>query len=346
MDSVHKEFNRWRLALYVLMAVAVCITLQTYGDTGNGHALSLWIQAMFGNVYTIFISIVIEALPFIILGVLGSTLLEAFASPEMIRRIIPKAWIPGILIAGLLGIIFPFCECGLVPIVRKLVEKGVPTPLAVVFLLTVPIVNPIVATATSYAFFSQPDMVIIRLGGAYILAVIVGIITLFVWHKKSILYNVCRHSVSCGCGHDHSYDSRNTGRIGGAIRHGQTEFFDILRYLMIGAALAALTQVYFSREWLNLLGSHATGSVGIMMVMAFFLSICSGADAFVANTFTNSFSTGAIAAFLVYGPMIDLKNLLMLRAAFKASFVFYLVAVVTVLVYGYGVFINYLGVTL
>lgn len=222
-------------------------------------------------------------------------------------------------------------------------EKGVPAPLAIVFLLTVPIVNPIVGAATKYAFFYRPDIVFIRLGGAYLLAVFIGFLTLLFWGNSRIINHSHSHHNDCCCGYHH-HSNKQGARFSQAISHGQDEFFDILRYLVIGAFLAAFVQTFFPRDWLNMLGSHSESSVGVMMLMAFILSVCSGADAFVASTFADSFSTGAIVAFLVYGPMIDLKNLLMLRAAFTGRFVLYLFLIVTLLVFAYGVFINHIGV--
>lgn len=350
MQSLRKS-NVWSLwMLGSACLVALLLLLQPQSKLSLEFAG--WLLDKSSTVHVIFFSIIVEALPFVLIGVLGAVFLEAFITPEFIQKILPKSWLPGILITGLLGVLFPFCECGLVPIVKKLIEKGVPTHLGVVMLLTVPIVNPIVGAATNYAFFSQPDIVVLRLGGAYMIAVMIGLLTLGLWNGKTILSRTghTSHACSCGCDHGHDYHSHSavrsgqSGRFMQAVSHGQDEFFSIMRYLAIGALLAAITQVYFPREWMNMVGTHTEGSVGIMMVAAFFLSICSGADAFVANTFANTFTNGAIVAFLVYGPMIDLKNFLMLRAVFKSSFVFYLLVLVSLFAFCYGVLINYWGV--
>lgn len=352
MQSMRRS-NSWSLwMLGGACLAAVLLLLQPQSKLGL--ELAGWLLDKFSTVHVIFFSIIVEALPFVLMGVLGAILLEALVTPEFVRKILPKSWLPGILITGLLGVCFPFCECGLVPIVKKLIEKGVPTHLGVVMLLTVPIVNPIVGAATNYAFFSQPDIVVLRIGGAYVIAVMIGLITLGLWQGKTILSKNghTAHACSCGCEHANDHDahshrghrSGHSSRFFQAVSHGQDEFFSIMRYLAIGALLAAMTQVYFPREWLNLVGTHTEGSVGIMMLAAFFLSICSGADAFVANTFANTFTNGAIVAFLVYGPMIDLKNFLMLRAVFKSSFVLYLLVLVSLFAFGYGVLINHWGV--
>ncbi|RYD05536.1 hypothetical protein N752_09320 [Desulforamulus aquiferis] len=113
-----------------------------------------------------------------------------------------------------------------------------------------------------------------------------------------------------------------------------------MNYLVIGAFLAASVQVFVPRTLLTSAGSHETGSVAVMMLVAFLLSLCSGADAFVASTFVNTFTPGSVVAFMVFGPMVDLKNVLMMLAAFKWSFVLWLVLWVTTLAFCLGVAIN------
>lgn len=118
MHSKKKEANGWWLL--AVSVVIICASIwQTQDNLGLLFEIKSLLQDIFGNVHIVFLSIIIEALPFVIMGVIGSSLLEAFVSPEVIRRFLPRGWIPGILIAGLIGIIFPFCECGLVPIVKN-----------------------------------------------------------------------------------------------------------------------------------------------------------------------------------------------------------------------------------
>jgi len=340
LESSAKKYL-WLLAGMILLNAAMII--QTRFNIGIGQSFGEMRQGILGKVHIIFFSIILEALPFVIMGVIGSMLLEAFVSPDVIRRLLPRLWLPGILISGGLGFLFPFCECGLVPIVRRLMEKGVPAYLAAVFLLAAPVVNPVVGAATKFAFFAQPEMVYWRLGGAYLVAVLAGMALLPFWHRSVLLRQQSSGHGQCGCGCSHSHHHM-TGKIAGVLLHGQEEFFSILRYLVIGACLAAFTQVFFPRDVLNMLGGHPEGSVALMMGFAFLLSLCSGADAFVASTFINTFSPGALLAFMVFGPMVDLKNVLMMRAAFKESFVIYLVALVTMLSFILGVLINWSGV--
>lgn len=299
----------------------------------------------FANLHVIFFSIIIEALPFVVIGVMGSALLEVFVSADTIRRILPKTWFLGIGVAGLLGLFFPFCECGLVPIVRRLMEKGVPTPLAAVFLLSAPVVNPLVGMATHFAFFNQPEFVYWRLGGAYLIAVTVSILLVHFWDgENQIKPGYFADYCGCGFSHEYQWDNSLSGKLKNIFNHCQEEFFNIMYYLVIGAFLASAAQTYIPRVWLTTAGSHETGSVGVMMLLAFLLSLCSGADAFVANTFVSTFTPGSVLAFMIFGPMVDLKNTLMMLSSFKLGFVVRLVFWVTTLSFIFGVAINKLGV--
>lgn len=333
-----KSFT-WLIFLLIFINLILLIGAQL--QLASGEFFIQLHQGSLGNLHVIFFSILIEALPFIVIGVLGSTLLEVFVSPDTIRRLLPKTWFLGIFVSGSLGLIFPFCECGLVPIVRRLMEKGVPAPLAAVFLLTAPVVNPVVGLATHFAFMNQPEFVYWRLGGAYLLAIIVGFLLIRSW-KDSIPLNPTYSPYSCGCGLQHGspWDNSFRNKISRVLSHSQEEFFSIMNYLVIGAFLAASAQIFVPRVWLTSAGSHETGSVAVMMLVAFFLSLCSGADAFVASTFVNTFTPGSVVAFMVFGPMVDLKNILMMLAAFKWSFVFRLVFWVTTLAFSLGVAIN------
>ena len=338
--SITRNFKSF-LLVFVFLSLVILLGPQTR------EIFNEITKETFSNLHLIFFSIIVEALPFIILGVIGSMLLETFVSPDLVRRLLPRTWFSGILVAGLMGFLFPFCECGLVPIVRRLMEKGVPAPLATVFLLTVPVVNPVVGAATHFAFFNRPDFMYWRLGGAYIIAITVGFIILRTWGGKNPLKQSNHYYNSCGCGCDHAYSSIHNSlgdRLLGAFEHAQQEFFSIMQYLIIGAFLASSAQVFLPRGWLTSVGTHPVGSVGVMMGLAFFLSICSGADAFVANTFVNTFTPGALVAFMVFGPMVDLKNLMMMLSAFKVRFVVRLVFSVTLLAFTLGVVINKMGV--
>ena len=267
---------------------------------------------------TAFIGILLEALPFVLAGALLSSLLRVFVPDDIISRWIPRRPLPAIIFACLLGIIFPVCECGMIPLVRRLIHKGMPVYVAIVFILSGPILNPVVYGATLTAFRSHPDLAYARMGLAFVVACIIGLI-IYATIKKSPL----RLSVQRETQDTHNINSRG-GKLTSIFVHTSDEFFEMGKYLIIGCLLTAGIQTFMVQESLVAIGQKPLGSYLFMMGLAFVLSLCSTSDAFVASTFVHSFPAGSLIAFMVLGPMLDFKNSLMLLALFKTKFALYL----------------------
>ena len=277
---------------------------------------------------TIFISILIEALPFVTLGVLISGIIQIFVTEEMIAKIMPKNKILAVIFSSLLGILFPSCECGIVPIVSRLVAKGVPISAGIAFMLTAPIINPVVLFATYIAFGSDWKMLIFRAIGSVVVANAVGILLAFRFKGNPFKENYHHH-------HHHE----NTSwwkKIWQTLEHAVEEFFSMGKYLVIGSLIAAAVQTYIKTATLVSIGHNQASSSIVMMVLSFILSLCSEADAFIASSFRTTFSTGALLAFLVFGPMLDIKNLMMMLATFKKRLVFMIVPAIFVTVFIYS----------
>lgn len=166
----------------------------------------------FLNFKTVFLSIIIEALPFILIGVFVSAILHNFVSEETIRKVLPRNRIPNILLASFLGIIFPVCECGIVPVTRRVVSKGVPLYSAITFMLAAPIINPVVASSTAVAFSANPKMVWFRLGLAFFVSFFSGLILSFLFDSGELKKGaVAQNQCGCGCTHDnHHHHSQPT----------------------------------------------------------------------------------------------------------------------------------------
>jgi uncharacterized membrane protein YraQ (UPF0718 family) len=275
---------------------------------------------------TIFISIVIEAVPFIVVGAFVSALIEVFVSENMIVRILPKNRFLSVITASLIGVLFPGCECGIVPITAKAVEKGMPLYSAVAFMLTGPIINPIVLFATFIAFGNSWTMVWYRAGLAIGVSILVGIILSFVIKDNQLKVNSDVHV------HDHFHQNTKQKLIS-VITHTIDEFLNVGKFLVMGSLIASIMQVYIPTKILVTLGNTKVTATLIMMALAFILSICSEADAFVASSFRNTFSQSSIVAFLVFGAMVDIKNLLMMFGSFKPKFVILLVSLISSLVF-------------
>ncbi|MGX8234255.1 permease [Bacillus subtilis] len=281
-------------------------------------------QSSFLQLNSIFISILIEAIPFILIGVILSGIIQMFVSEEMIARIMPKNRFLPVLFGALAGVLFPACECGIIPITRRLLLKGVPLHAGVAFMLTAPIINPIVLFSTYIAFGNRWSVVFYRGGLALAVSLIIGVILSYQFKDTQLLK-------PDEPGHHHHHGTL-LQKLGGTLRHAIDEFFSVGKYLIIGAFIAAAMQTYVKTSTLLAIGQNDVSSSLVMMGLAFVLSLCSEVDAFIASSFSSTFSLGSLIAFLVFGAMVDIKNLLMMLAAFKKRFVFLLITYIVVIV--------------
>ncbi len=279
------------------------------------------------DIKTFFLSIVLEAIPFVLLGVFFSAFIQTFVTEEQVRRWTPKNPLIAIPFGAFLGFLFPVCECAIIPVVRRLIQKGMPLHVGVVFLLAGPIVNPVVLSSTYLAFARQPDLAFHRGAAALVVAVIVGVLTLLFIRKSPLLLGM-----ESQIRHEEAHAKALRGKLSMTFSHAIDEFFDMGKFLLAGALISALLQVYVSRETLAEIGQTPVTSHLVMMGMAYLFSLCSEADAFIAASFSQSFHASSLLAFLVFGPMLDLKTTLMLLGTFRVGFVVKLVAAVTVLV--------------
>jgi hypothetical protein len=291
---------------------------------------------------TVFLGIFIEALPYLLFGTLVSGLVEVFLDRELMARIISKRAVPAAVSGALMGLIFPVCECGVIPLTRRLFHKGLPLPAGIAFLLAAPVFNPIVFFSTSAAF-GWGAMLWWRMGLSLLIAVIVGLV--FAVEKDPT--NVLRPVSMSEHEHDHDHDHSHAGtksfgdKIQDALLICADEFFEMGRFLIIGAMLAAGLQTFIPQESLLAIGSGPIFSVLVMLALAVILSICSTVDAFVALGFVGTFSFGSILSFLVFGPMVDIKSVLMYSQVFKRKPVMYIVLLPLLMSLLAGIALNY-----
>jgi uncharacterized protein len=297
---------------------------------------------------TIFLGIFIEALPFLLAGVLASSAIHLFVPPSAIQRLSPRNPLLAAVTGALLGLVFPVCECGSVPTTRRLLTKGAPLPLGIAFSLAAPAVNPIVIISTWVAF-GRLDIVLARIGLTILIAVATGFILGHHARPQELLARGVviappqwartlrgrdklskrrandttqleghQHGTTCQHDHDHAHDHvASGGRLRQLLNHAGGEFFEMGRYLVIGGLIAATLQTVVPRSALLALGQGPVVSVVALMLLAVVLSICSTVDAFIALAFVSSFMPGAVLAFLVFGPMIDVKSILMFSSTFR-----------------------------
>lgn len=277
----------------------------------------------------IFLSIIIEALPFVLIGAILSGFIEVFVSPEKVRAWLPQHKVLAILFGTLIGLVFPSCECGIVPIVKRLLEKKVPTYTAIPFLVTAPVINPIVLFATFTAFGNSPLFALYRALGAVLVALIMGILLGF-FIKEPITKRID--------GEAHQTVQKTITIWQGiwqALVHAVDEFFDTGRYLVLGCLFASLVQVYVPTAVLTRIGHQPVTAILLMMVLAFLLSLCSEADAFIGASFLSSFGLAPVMAFLVIGPIVDVKNLLMMQPHFRGKYILGFVGTSSLVVLAY-----------
>ncbi len=276
----------------------------------------------------VFLGIFIEAVPFLLLGTLASGLVEVFFDREELARILPRQPFLAALTGSLLGLFLPVCECGVVPLTRRLFQKGVPSAVGISFLLAAPVINPVVIASTYAAFGFSPVF-----WGRIALTLGVALVTGLVFSLQPDINQILRDPVPVHA-HDAplvvSLDAQPAvAPLGQRLRQvviiAGDEFFEMGRYLVIGSMMAALLQTFIPQQVLAALGHGPVLSVVVMAAIAVLLSVCSTVDAFIALAFIGQFPTGALLSFLVYGPMVDIKSTLMFTRVFRRRGVVYLV---------------------
>jgi uncharacterized membrane protein YraQ (UPF0718 family) len=309
-----------------------------------------WFHFSWQNFWFSFLALAFEGLPFVLVGSLISGFIAAFVPSRIITRFLPKNRFLATLVSGLLGLIFPVCECGVVPVVRRLLDKGLPLSCGLTYMLASPIVNPLVAISTYAAFRGQhPELnTAVRLVSGYLVAVVVGLSVsrldpARLLGSKAIpsrspvsprLQRTSRRRAALSIATmpdapDVSRDVSVIQRVIGAIQLASDDFIDTAVYFMIGAAVASVFNTAVDQRIILPLASSPILSVVAMMLIAGVLTLCSTSDAFIAATFT-SFPIPARMAFLVFGPMFDFKLLFLYSALLKKR---------TVLALGVGLFI-------
>ncbi|HEO6453341.1 TPA: permease [Streptococcus agalactiae] len=284
--------------------------------------------------FAIFISIIIEALPFVLLGTILSGIIEVFITPDIVNKFLPKNKFLRVLFGTFVGFVFPSCECGIIPIINRFLEKKVPSYTAVPFLATAPIINPIVLFATYSAFGNSIRFLILRFVGASIVAIALGVMLAFLVDD-----NILKEDAKPTHFHDYS-DKKWYQKIFLALAHAIDEFFDTGRYLVFGTLIASAMQIYLPTRVLTTIGHSPITAILVMMLLAFILSLCSEADAFIGASLLSTFGIASVMAFLLIGPMIDIKNLMMMVNSFKTRFIVQFISVSSLIIIIYCLFVG------
>lgn len=335
--------------------------------------------------FTLFLSLLVEAMPFLLVGVLFSGLLLLFVDERQMIARLPKNPLMGALFGSMIGFLFPVCECGNVPVARRLLMQGAPAPVAIGFLLAAPTINPIVIWATWTVFRDQPEIVVLRVVFSLAIATIIG----WVFSAQADLRPILQPAIGTRLKLIETKPEPKQlstfeqeaptpqllqsgtywlGQKSQPIRMDATvlqatlaatppskplsdrlrllldntiqELRELGAVLVLGSAIAASIQVLVPREVILGLGSGPITSIGTMMLLAGLVSICSTVDSFFALSFASTFTSGSLLAFLVFGPMIDLKGVGLMLAIFKPRAIFYLFGLAAQLTFLFTLFVN------
>ena len=283
----------------VLLFVAVIVVV---GSRISGWSASTGISAF----ATVFLSIIVQATPFLVLGVLLSAAIVAFVPADLAQRALPRNRALAVPVAGAAGMLLPGCECASVPVANGLMRKGVPPAAALTFLLAAPAVNPIVLASTWVAFPNDHRMALARLVASLGAAMVVG--WLWVLFGRTAWIRLPTQT-------EHTEGPRWL-----TFRHGVVhDFLHAGGYLIIGGLISAVINVVLPASWVDSLAEQVIIGVLALALLAVVMCLCSEADAFVAASFTQ-FSPTAQLAFMVVGPMVDLKLVAMQAGIFGRDF--------------------------
>ncbi|MEU7067885.1 permease [Streptomyces sp. NPDC046161] len=283
------------------MAMAVCGVVILVGVGWlDASAVQAW--------RTVCLAVTVQALPFLLLGTALSGAINAFVPERMFSRALPKRPVLAVPVAGLAGMVLPGCECASVPVANSLIGRGVTPAAAFAFLLSAPAVNPVVLTATAIAFPGSPAMVLARLLASLATAAAMG--WLWLWlGREEWLRPAARYT-----GHRTGHSRWDEFRLG-----FQHDFLHAGGFLVLGAMAAATFNVAVPRSVLDVFSGSPWLSVLFLAGLAVVLAVCSEADAFVAASLTG-FSPLARLAFMVVGPMVDLKLIALQAGTFGRPF--------------------------
>ncbi|MCT9142743.1 permease [Streptomyces violarus] len=296
-----------RTLVYTVLGGAALIAIVTVVSVlGPLLALDLYTPPV-AAWWTVFTAIAVQGVPFLLLGTVVSAAIGAFVPERVFTRLLPRRTALAVPVAGVAGVVLPGCECASVPVASSLMRRGVAPAAALAFLLSAPAINPVVLVATSIAFPGQPEMVLGRLVASLATAVVMG--WLWVRFGREEWLRLPKRSGG------HVLGGGPSAFVSGL----QHDFLHAGGFLVLGAAAAATFDIVVPRSLLEVFTGSAWLSVLLLAVLAVVLCVCSEADAFVAASLSG-FSPTARLAFMVVGPMVDLKLIALQTGTFGRAF--------------------------
>ena len=324
MKKRKTEIKRWLLAATTILVFALIRIL--------GYFLPIDLPKQVQDFITLSLGVIIEALPFVMLGLFFSIIVRLWLPHDWLLKYLPKQPFLRRALISLLGVFMPVCECGNVPLARGLLAKGLTPAESLTFLLAAPILNPVTIITTQQAFSDDNTVLIARILGGFLIANLIG------WIYSSTRQDaMLRPEFIAIC----KEKKDNSNRLVDALNFFKHETRSMMPALVIGAMVAGFIQVVVPRETILLLGNSPAWSVLVMAVLAFVVSICSSVDAFFALAFRGSFTSGSLVSFLTFGPMIDVKMLSLMRTTYRRNILLQVSALVFLMSMLIGLVVNY-----
>lgn len=297
--------------------------------------------------------LLLQAVPFTLIGVLVSAAVETWVTEDFIEKHAPKSTANGFLAAILAGACVPVCDCVVVPTFSRLVARKLPLPCAVTFLCAVPVVNPVSIWATWYAFADVPAVAVTRVALGVGVALLVGVSFVIFPVKSQVLRQKifkkdcnscgsCSSCDSCGsCNKPQSGNSlqKNSSSFKSGIKnslqtyahHIYSDFMRLMPIILFGTMVASIIRVWLGADPASKVNATTVFvAIPAMMLIAYASSLCSSSDAVIARSLAASLPMSCVLVFLIFGPMLDVKNTLMLVEDCKTKFVLRLITTIVV----------------
>lgn len=306
-------------ALIYPLVLSLLIAVLIYGSS---VFFSGSISAYLSKIFLTFSGLVLQILPFLVIGSLLSSLIQVFLPRTLFLRVFEEGGPGAILLAMFAGILFPVCDCAMIPIVGGFSKKGAPISSLVAFMVASPAVNPVVILSTYYAFSQNLSVVIYRVILGLLIAGVMGF-SIYILEKRQVIDSskVSGEGVYIDPSEDIIYLKGNLERVEAILKHIRNEFFKLCQYVVVGAMFASVFQTLVPKDMIFGLSSSAFTATLILIFLSVFISVCSTSNAFIARSFYNYFPLNSVMAFIVVGPLIEITNLFMLSGIFRKKYV-------------------------
>lgn len=325
ISSINPENVTWNVKtnLKATFFFILCICAFYFFKSPNIYSLTQ-------SVVSIFLSILIQAIPFILFGAFISAGIQIFVPTGWVMNQITKERWYSFLVACVAGVFMPICDCGMVPIISGLLKKNTPLPQTITFWLSSSAVSPVVVISMLYAFPEQPHLAILRVIAGIFIGIMTGVILKLIHIKSADIINGKQAVQRIGTDILELKYRGMKGKIEAVFAGAKIEFFRVAEYVIMGAFISAVLQTVIPQTMKGLISSNLMIQFVVMIVAAILMSTCSTSNAFIGRSFSNHFFIVPILSFVVMGPMLDLKNMIMLSEVLKKRFLFLLALLIIV----------------